>query len=98
MILACEYCRGATETGTTNCKNCGAPLPVTRSTPLNTSLCPFCGRKLLALGSPSCSYCGRRLPEEFIKTRTGELHRINELNPLPSPDAVLLSHHSKRQN
>jgi predicted amidophosphoribosyltransferase len=97
MILACEYCRGATETNRTNCKNCGAPLPVTASTPHNTSLCPFCGRKLLALGSPSCSYCGRRLPEELVKLREGDLRRLNDLNPMPSPDAPLFSH-SKREH
>ncbi|HJQ26668.1 MAG TPA: hypothetical protein VKA60_22315 [Blastocatellia bacterium] len=42
--------------------------------------CPFCRRVLLALGSPACNYCGRRLPEEYIKARESDLHRLNDVD------------------
>ena len=35
---------------------------------------------LLALGSPACNYCGRRLPEDYIKAREADLHRLTELD------------------
>ena len=41
---------------------------------------------LLALGSPACNYCGRRLPEDYIKAREADLHRLTELdNHAPDP-------------
>ena len=41
--------------------------------------CPFCKRRLLALGSPACNYCGRALPEDFVKARDALWQRINEV-------------------
>ena len=81
MKYECSYCKTEFEGNGVNCPNCGAP--VERIEPAtNFRLCPFCGRKLLALASPACSYCGRRLPEQFIKARTEDLHRIGEIGDL----------------
>lgn len=41
--------------------------------------CPYCRRKLLALGSPACNYCGRRLPDEYIKAREADLKRMSDV-------------------
>jgi hypothetical protein len=38
--------------------------------------------RLLALASPACSYCGRRLPENYIKARSEDLHRIGAIGDL----------------
>ncbi|HKV42235.1 MAG TPA: hypothetical protein VJX67_23735 [Blastocatellia bacterium] len=84
MNITCEYCHAGTEAGQTTCKNCGAPVPAFDST-ADLHICPYCARKLLALGSPSCSYCGKRLPEDFIKAREATLSRVTILtNPLPN--------------
>src|SRR6266852_469692 len=75
MGSTCEYCSALMGEGETRCASCGAP--VTRdsdSTDFRT--CPFCHRRLLALGSPACNYCGRRLPEEYVKTREADLRRV----------------------
>jgi DNA-directed RNA polymerase subunit RPC12/RpoP len=77
MTVNCEYCRSPNESGNGNCANCGAPLAGGVAT--DPHQCPYCARRLLALGSPNCSYCGRRLPEEFIKANTSDLNRIKEL-------------------
>jgi len=58
--------------------NCGAPLGVGASP--DPHQCPYCNRRLLALGSPNCNYCGRRLPEEFIQANTADLHRVKEMS------------------
>ena len=81
----CEYCRGRNDSGLTNCKNCGAPLPSsgTSATPAHVHECPNCGRKLLALASPNCNYCGKRLPEDYIAAREADLKRISQLNIRP---------------
>jgi hypothetical protein len=42
--------------------------------------CPFCKRRLLALGSPACNYCGRALPEEFVKAREALLERVSDVS------------------
>lgn len=79
MNVTCEYCHGTTDTGETTCKNCGAPImAVAGATDLHN--CPFCGKRLLALGSPSCNYCGKRLPPEFIAAREADLHRVTTLS------------------
>jgi|ERR1700733_10866958 DNA-directed RNA polymerase subunit RPC12/RpoP len=83
MGTACEYCRSRNEDGLTNCKNCGAPLPMVSgsSTPArHVHQCPVCGHKLLALASPNCNYCGERLPQDYITAREADLKRINDLN------------------
>ena len=77
MTVTCEYCRSSNEAGTGNCMNCGAPLG--GSVARDPHQCPYCSRKLLALGSPNCSYCGRRLPEDLIKANTSDLKRVEEV-------------------
>jgi NAD-dependent SIR2 family protein deacetylase len=83
MDSTCEYCHSHNEAVLTNCKNCGAPLPMVSGS-LGTSRhvheCPVCGRKLLALASPNCNYCGERLPQDYITAREADLKRINDLN------------------
>ena len=78
MGLTCEYCAGSIGEGEKSCPGCGAP--VTRHCDsLDFRTCPFCHRKLVALGSPACNYCGRRLPDEYIKTREADLRRVVEV-------------------
>src|SRR5438128_6011770 len=77
MGLTCEYCGGLID-GARTCVSCGAP--VTRQVDSSDfRTCPFCHRKLLALGSPACNHCGRRLPDEYIKTREADLRRVVEV-------------------
>ena len=83
MPIVCDYCKSPNEAGHVNCANCGAPLPVGLSATTDFKSCPYCNRKLLALGSPSCNYCGKRLPEEFIKAREGDLERVQGLPGSP---------------
>ena|SRR5215831_2709392 len=78
MTVTCEYCRSSSEAGTSKCSSCGAPLAV--GAPADPHQCPYCNRRLLALGSPNCNYCGRRLPDEFIKANTADLNRVKELS------------------
>ena len=42
--------------------------------------CPFCKRRLLALGSPACNYCGRALPEDFVKARESLFQRVSDVS------------------
>ena len=94
MAFTCEYCHGQNELGSTSCKNCGAPLPtVSAASTADTHRCPNCGRRLLALASPTCNYCGHRLPEEYIRANEANLRRINEINtPLDDRAAHELEH------
>lgn len=74
----CEYCSSAVSRTNSKCDNCGAPMSLEGSV-ADFRTCPFCRRKLIALGSPACNYCGRRLPDEYIKTREADLSRLNEV-------------------
>src|SRR5947199_8526036 len=78
MPMTCDYCNSAIEEGATKCENCGASLGEREATDFR--FCPFCKRRLVALGSPACNYCGRSLPEEFVKARGALLERINEVS------------------
>lgn len=73
----CDYCQGACEGGAKKCPTCGAPLNPD-APPTDYRVCPFCRRRLLALGSPACNYCGRALPESYVKAREATLRRIAE--------------------
>ena len=64
------------------CPNCSAPVSPSATPVADYRHCPACRRQLLALGSPACSYCGRRLPDEFIKARESDMHRISNLQNL----------------
>ena|SRR6185295_15989330 len=76
--LKCEYCNSAIRRTSSRCESCGAPVNV-EAAAADFRTCPFCRRKLIALGSPACNYCGRRLPDEYIKTREADLNRLNEV-------------------
>src|SRR6201989_3019578 len=78
MNQTCEYCQSAIEEDATKCGNCGASLGEREAKDFR--FCPFCRRRLLALGSPACNYCGRALPEEFIKAREQMWQRVNEVS------------------
>jgi hypothetical protein len=85
MAATCDYCHGACAEGAIKCGNCGAPLG-DRPAP-DYRVCPFCQRRLLALGSPACNYCGRSLPESYVKAREATLQRISETNAGGGADA-----------
>jgi DNA-directed RNA polymerase subunit RPC12/RpoP len=76
MPLTCEYCRGALEGGATKCANCGAAVGEREATDFRT--CPYCKRRLLALGSPACNYCGRALPAEYVRAREQMWQRLRD--------------------
>ncbi|HYH87572.1 MAG TPA: hypothetical protein VEX60_19105 [Pyrinomonadaceae bacterium] len=78
MRATCDYCHSALEKDATKCASCGASQGVREAT--DYRFCPFCKRRLLALGSPACNYCGRALPEDFVKTREAIRQRINDVN------------------
>ena len=78
MPPTCEYCHGRVEEGATKCAACGAPLG--EREPPDFRFCPFCKRRLLALGSPACNYCGRALPADFQKAREALWQRVSEVN------------------
>ena len=46
--------------------------------PPDFRFCPFCKRRLLALGSPACNYCGRALPADFQKAREALWKRVSD--------------------
>ena len=76
MPSTCEYCRGALGEGATKCANCGAA--VGERAAKDFRFCPFCERRLLALGSPACNYCGRALPEDYVRAREHIRQRIED--------------------
>lgn len=76
MTAFCDYCRGACEAGAVKCKNCGAPLEEGSA---DFRFCPYCRKRLLALGSPACNYCGRRLPGSYVEAHLAARRRIDEL-------------------
>ena len=78
MPLTCDYCHGLLEESATKCANCGAALGEREAT--DYRFCPFCKRRLLALGSPACNYCGRALPEDFVKTREALWKRVSDVS------------------
>jgi predicted amidophosphoribosyltransferase len=78
MTRICDYCQSALEEGATKCENCGASLGEREAT--DYRFCPFCKRRLLALGSPACNYCGRALPDDFVKAREAMLHRVSDVS------------------
>jgi Double zinc ribbon len=75
MRPTCDYCHAVSREGATKCENCGAPVSADAAPP-DYRVCPFCKRRLLALGSPACNYCGRALPESYVKAREATLKRI----------------------
>jgi DNA-directed RNA polymerase subunit RPC12/RpoP len=99
MKVTCEYCRSSSESASGKCLNCGAPLASAPAA--DPHQCPYCHRRLLALGSPNCNYCGRRLPEESIKANTADLNRVKDLSPGDNAGAdihvVDLTYRSGRQ-
>lgn len=86
MDATCDYCHSLCAEGALKCVNCGAPLSGERPAP-DYRVCPFCRRRLLALGSPACNYCGRSLPESYVKAREAALRRISETNAGGQADA-----------
>jgi hypothetical protein len=78
MSKTCEYCHGVLEEGATKCANCGAAVGEREAA--DYRFCPFCERRLLALGSPACNYCGRALPEEFVKAREALRQRVSDVS------------------
>ena len=78
MAATCEYCHSASAEGALKCGNCGAPFGDRPAT--DYRICPYCHRRLLALGSPACNYCGRSLPENYVKAHQSTLERIHEAN------------------
>lgn len=79
MTLTCDYCSGPIGEGEMKCGNCGAPFVHDDAALPDFRFCPFCRRKLLALGSPACNYCGRRLPDAYLKAREGDLKRLTQV-------------------
>src|SRR5438270_1746336 len=78
MPMTCDYCNSAIEEGATKCENCGASLGEREATDFR--FCPFCKRRLLALGSPACNYCGRALPEDFVKAREALWQKVSDVS------------------
>jgi len=78
MALTCDYCHSVLEEGTTKCENCGASVGEMEAADFR--FCPFCKRRLLALGSPACNYCGRALPEDFVKARESLRQRVSDVS------------------
>ena len=78
MSLTCEYCQSACAEDALKCQSCGASLSADRATAPDYRFCPFCQRRLLAMGSAACNYCGRNLPESYVRAREATLRRISE--------------------
>src|SRR5438270_14051805 len=78
MPMTCDYCHGVLEEGATKCANCGA-TPGEREA-ADFRFCPFCKRRLVALGSPACNYCGRALPEDFVKALEAMWQRVSDVS------------------
>ena len=77
--MNCDYCHGALTEGATKCPNCGAAA-VPREAP-DFRFCPYCKRRLLALGSPACNYCGRALPEDYVRARDALWQKVSQATP-----------------
>ena len=76
MVVTCDYCHGALEEGAKKCANCGAAVGA--GEPCDFRFCPYCKRRLLALGSPACNYCGRALPEEYMRARAALWQKVSD--------------------
>ena len=76
MAVTCEYCHGALEEGAKKCANCGAAVGEREATDFR--FCPYCKRRLLALGSPACNYCGRALPEDYVRAREALWQKVRD--------------------
>ena len=79
MPLTCDYCQSVIEEGAGKCPNCGAAAG-TREAP-DFRFCPYCKRRLLALGSPACNYCGRALPEDYLRAREALWQKVSNATP-----------------
>lgn len=77
--MNCDYCQGVMEEGAAKCPNCGAAAGA-REAP-DFRFCPYCKRRLLALGSPACNYCGRALPEEYVRARDALWQKVSNATP-----------------
>ncbi|HWS87241.1 MAG TPA: hypothetical protein VN282_09770 [Pyrinomonadaceae bacterium] len=77
--MTCDYCQGVMEEGAAKCPNCGAAAAA-REAP-DFRFCPYCKRRLLALGSPACNYCGRALPEEYVRARDALWQKVSQATP-----------------
>ena len=75
--MTCDYCHGALEEGSKKCSNCGAAV-AGAGAPRDFRFCPYCARRLLALGSPACNYCGRALPEDYVRAREALWQKVND--------------------
>lgn len=78
MASTCDYCHGVLKEGATKCENCGAAVGEREAADFR--FCPFCKRRLLALGSPACNYCGRALPADFVKAREALRQRVSDVS------------------
>jgi hypothetical protein len=74
--MNCDYCHGALGEGAAKCANCGAAAVA--GEPRDFRFCPYCERRLLALGSPACNYCGRALPEEYVRAREALWQKVSD--------------------
>lgn len=90
--LTCEYCHGACTEGATKCASCGAPLGEAAAP--DVRYCPYCQRRLLALGSPACNYCGRALPAHYVKAREAMWQRIHDASEGASDERDALEQES----
>ena len=86
MAATCDYCHSACAEDALKCGNCGAPVSGDRPA-TDYRVCPYCQRRLLALGSPACNYCGRHLPENYIRSHQATLQRIHDANASGRADA-----------
>ena len=77
--MTCDYCQGLMEEGAAKCPNCGAVAGAREATDFR--FCPYCKRRLLALGSPACNYCGRALPEEYVRAREALWQKVSQATP-----------------
>ena len=97
MAANCDYCHSACEEGALKCENCGAPMSADRPA-TDYRICPYCHRRLLALGSPACNYCGLNLPENYVKAHQATLQRIHEANAGGHADADNLGEFEKEKD
>jgi hypothetical protein len=75
--MTCDYCHGALGEGATECANCGAAV-AGAGEPRDFRFCPYCKRRLLALGSPACNYCARALPEDYVRARESLWQKVSD--------------------
>jgi DNA-directed RNA polymerase subunit RPC12/RpoP len=89
--MTCDYCQNVSADDAAKCENCGAPLLSAENRPApDYRFCPYCRRRLLALGSPACNYCGRSLPADLLKAREAMLERITQASAGSNEDLAAL--------